>query len=521
MEQNYSIFNMFLLLLCAKIEPYLRHKTMRYILEYFLQPIQISLKRWRVILVSILCSVFLVLLYNLLKAFKSPMIITMSDVGAETIPYLKILCILPASIFVAWSLHKLHYYISIKHMFLLIGIFYLIFFLWFSIIIKHIETYFLTLHIQLAKDHLPKSVFGTLLPLLSIIKIWPITIFYCLAELMSLSIYFYAFFGYLNSSVNLKFASIMYPMIHMTANMTGAGVPHIINICRYYYPNTYSRYCVYMYISMLLMILSIILFVYLTWLLESSPDLIDSQDNKNNQKEQESTIEQTPQSFLECILGMYKSNFISSLIITMICYQTITNIMETMWNIYALEFSKGDSGIIESMYANIISTIAILSSIISILLPWLMNKQLFVITAMSFPICIFVLLLSFCYVLIKHFLLKDSFHYSSNMLQLCGAIIILLRGFKYSIYDNMKELCLVLIKQQQLSIKIVLEAFASRVGKTTGSITIMLIYAISNCYCINILTFPTLLMGIIAQSVSGYWIYATKKVTNFYKNTAT
>ena len=134
-------------------------------------------------LLPMLALFFLIsFVYNTLKCMKTTLVVSIPGSGAEVIPFLKVWAVLPGAILVTYLYTKLSNALRREQVFYITLALFIAFFTFFLLVLHpNCSTLELTVFSNFLLEILPVGVKG----FISMIRYWPFSLFYVMAELWS------------------------------------------------------------------------------------------------------------------------------------------------------------------------------------------------------------------------------------------------------------------------------------------------------------------------------------------------
>lgn len=161
---------------------------------------------------------FIAFNYNILRSYKDTIIVTASNSGAETIPFIKLWAVLPSAILFTLLFTRLSNRFSREKVFYIIMSIFLVFFFLFAFVLYPAQDY---LHPNAFADKLQ-----TLLPVgfkgfIAIFRNWTFTLFYIMSELWSTTIFTVLYWGFANEVTSVGEAKRYYGLLTFGGNIAG------------------------------------------------------------------------------------------------------------------------------------------------------------------------------------------------------------------------------------------------------------------------------------------------------------
>lgn len=477
------------------------------LIRSFLWPIYIyELKK----LIPMFCLFFLISFsYNLLRNMKIAVVVTLKNSGAQVIPYLKIVGVLPVALFMTYVFTKLINKYTREQVFYLMLSGFLLYFLLFLFYLfpfqHHLEFVSIT---EFFKKYFPFSGFGGLI---SIIRHWNLSLFYVLSEMWSSIILSMLFWGFANEVTKVHEAKRFYAIFALGANASGIFVGFFINwlenLNLLYIPFYSKKYqwVFYQLLSIIIigLIVMFLFFILNNYILEKEVVVKKTTLTKENAF-----------TLQECFSYLRKSKYLTYIVIIVVSYNVIYNLSDVLWT-YKVNQVYNNSKDLNSY----ISRISLITGIIATISAFFISGNIirrygWTVAALITPVIwFFTSIVFFSSMKLEHIfnieLLYCFLGNPANFILLMGALQVCLgRGFKYTVFDETKEIVFIpLSKENQRKSKAVVDGIASRFGKSGGSIIyIFLLMVFGNVYS----TIPYVIIFVLI--VSFIWIYAVLKL---------
>ncbi|MBI5346962.1 MAG: NTP/NDP exchange transporter [Chlamydiae bacterium] len=154
--------------------------------------------------------------YSILRAAKDTLIVTSPYSGAEAIPFIKVWAMLPMAFFITFLFTKLSNKHSREKVFYIMVIIFISFFALFTFVLYPLR--------EVLHPHAFAEYLETILPqgykgFIAIVRNWPCTAFYVMAELWSTAILSVLFWGFANDVTTVKEAKRFYVIFGVGANI--------------------------------------------------------------------------------------------------------------------------------------------------------------------------------------------------------------------------------------------------------------------------------------------------------------
>lgn len=469
-------------------------------------------------LIPMLILFFLIsFVYNLLRCMKVTLVVTPLDSGAEVIPFLKVWAVLPGAVLLTYIYTQLSNRLNREQVFYaMLGLFIGFFTLFLLVLYPHREALELTTLANFLQSKLPEGFKG----LISIIRYWPLSLFYVLSELWSAAVLSMLFWGFANEVTTIDEAKRFYAIFALGANFSGifSGQSAQFLTLQTYNPNLPFGNAAWeqsldlqLGVVLLLGILIVLLFRWVNQtVIRTSVKLPIENEAKPKF------------SLRECFSYIIKSRYMIYIAILVVAYNFVYNLADVLWTdqIKQRYPNASDFNAYINEIASITGVFATLSGLI--LSGNVIRRYGWTITAMITPLIWLITSIGFfgCLLFEKDPHITDilyaMFHVPINNLILMfgSAQICLGRAAKYTVFDETKEIAFIpLSKEEQRKGKAVVDGIASRFGKSGGSITIQFLLVL----CGNLaLTIPYV-AGIFLVVIS-LWIMAVQRLGHLVKS---
>jgi len=406
--------------------------------------------------------------YSILKNVKDALIITAPGSGAEAIPFLKVWCVTPAAVFFMLAYTKLSNILTKQKLFYVSVISFLVFFGIFSFFIYPMKDF---LHPGESGNwlemHLPSGCKG----LIAIYKNWSFALFYVIAELWGTAAFSLILWGFANDITRIDEARRFYPLLGIGSNIglllagplvmhfsrTKADLPAHIDTCG----NTLNSLMACVILG------GIVFFMTYYWMQKKVLPNPVSSNLKNNKL----TL-----SFKESFQHLFKSSYLRSIALLVICYGVSINIIEVTWKEQLKAQFPNTNDYIAFM--GLFSMITGITTIFMMLFVGssLLRKKGWNFTALCTPIMILITGSAFFIFVIFQSVLTPLTAFlglSPIMLAVIFGMIqnILSKSSKYSLFDPTKEMAYIpLDEESKVKGKAAIDVVGGRLGKSGGAL---------------------------------------------------
>ena len=156
--------------------------------------------------------------YNILRSYKDTIIVTASNSGAETIPFIKLWAVLPSALLFTLLFTRLSNRYSREKVFYIIMWIFLAFFFLFAFVLYPAQDF---LHPNALADkmqrHLPTGFRG----FIAIYRNWTFSLFYIMSELWSTTVFSVLYWGFANEVTQVDEAKRYYGLLTFGGNLAG------------------------------------------------------------------------------------------------------------------------------------------------------------------------------------------------------------------------------------------------------------------------------------------------------------
>lgn len=421
----------------------------------------------------ILISFLVCFNYYLLRIIKDGVIVTAPSSGAEALPYIKVWAIMPTAFLMMFLFTRLSNFFNRRTIFYAMIWFYIAYFILFTFFLYPNRD---VLHPHLFADYLqgilPKGCSG----LVAIIRNWTFTTFYVMAEMWSTMIMTVLFWGFANDVTSVKEAKRFYGLIGVGTNLSGVGAAflvkglsdHIFNPSLPFGSNSWDQSFTLM--NLVVVGTSLVSMGLYWWL------------NRQGLGYTEETLKAHRESPIK--MGMRKSfkylaksKYLMCIAILVIMFNVVINLAEVVWKDQVKHLYPTTADF-NSYMAGITFWIALLAAAISFFISGNVIRAFgWTKSALIAPIMTLVTGALFFAALL---LPKDL------LIEICGMIgtsplvlavflgslqNTLLRGTKYSLVDQTKELAYIPLSQEsKIKGKPAIDGLGSRLGKSGASL---------------------------------------------------
>ena len=417
--------------------------------------------------------------YSILKAAKDAIVITAPGSGAEALPFIKVVVILPMALLVTFLFTRLFNRFSQENLFyIMIGSF-LLFFILFALVLYPLRDFIhphgLANHLE---AHLPKGFHG----MISLIRNWSYTLFYVMSELWGTAIMTVLFWGFTNEITTVNDAKRYYGILSVGANIATIFSGQIaifvslntLDLSSIFGKDPWGQ-------SLGLITSSVVLSGLLTMAVFKWYHLkvVDKDPNmKKIQADHFKKKKSLKMGMRKNFAYLAKSKYLIYIAILVIGFNVALNMVEIIWKdqIKALYPNPNDYS---AFMGKVLVSIGLFSTFIALFLCGNMIQRLgWTPSALVTPVALLVSgIFFFTFVLFRENSLLVKWTAILGMTPLTMAILfgtiqnVFTRSCKYTLFDATKEIAFIpLNSESKFKGKAAIDGVGSRLGKSGGSI---------------------------------------------------
>lgn len=410
--------------------------------------------------------------YNALKIIKDSTVIPAA--GAEIIPFIKVWLLLPMAILMtAYFGFLLTRFNQNKTFYIVISTFLSFFSVFVLFIYPHREYFYLTDLADKMFAVMPKGLSG----FVSVIKYWPLSLFYTMCEIWGTMVLFVLFWGFANRTTPVKQASRFYPLLGLSGNSSGIFVPILFEwashtqLLNSYYNSSHWEHTLFMvYLGVMLSGLTVMGIYY--FINKHEPE-ISSKDKNNSAK----PTKKTKQPFWESFKYLAQIPYVRNIAIVVLSYNIVINLTEVVWKaqIKALYPNPVDYGLYFGKVMMITGILATISDFI--LCSNIIRRFGWTSAALITPVILLVTSIGFFGIIIFDSIFESFLVHTFAMTPVALTTFFgssqnaLSRASKYSLFDATKEIAFIpLDAEKKTKAKAAIDGVCSRLGKSGGSV---------------------------------------------------
>ncbi|MCH9617119.1 MAG: ADP,ATP carrier protein 1 [Chlamydiia bacterium] len=462
----------------------------------------------------ILIKFFITVIFCILANLKEAMVVTSEGSGAEVIPVLKGLVVLPAAFIMTLVYSKLSYKLSKKTLFYtVIGGFLAVIFLYTFILYPNIDFFTPTA----SSDWLSDTLGAKYSHWIAVYRNWIHSLLFITAELWGSVVILLMFWGFANDVTNVSEAKRSYNIYIAAGNLATLSIGSIVWLIIKKMDMFSYSFRVQTLLSLVLIFGAFIMYLY-WWVNKNVVDISPHKITQAPKKKKEKL------SLLEGFKLIGKSRYLLGIAILVVGYGLCINMVEISWKASLKQaFPEGaDYQVFTGMTT---SYVGFFGFIISMFLGTNIIRRLgWRFSALITPVAVGVTGMLFFAALV----FKDNIHPFTSYLGITPLLLTVSLGAfqnivskvaKYSFFDPTKEMAYIpLSENEKVRGKAAIDVVGSRLGKSGSSwIQIFLLYIAGSG---SILSISHLLVPIIViMTIS--WIYSVSQIGKEFEKKAT
>lgn len=464
-----------------------------------------ELKKLLPMLFMFFCIVFN---YTLLRDIKDALIVT--SAGAEAVPFLKSLGVVPTAIIIMIIYTKLSNVLSRELLFYITLLPFIIFFGLFAWVIYPAREFLMpTTSVEILKSYLPDGWSGLALAY----QYWIYSVFFIFAELWGNVALSLLFWGFANQITKVSEAKRFYNLFGLGGNVSllfsGPTVIFISDI-RKTVPEGVDAWQISLnYLMGLVIVVSMVLFITYRWI-----NRYILTDTRFYDPQQETSLgkKKTKMSIIESLKFVITSKYILCIAVMSITYGIASNLMDITWlNQVRQQYPHCND---YSAFMGFFTTLTGITTIIMMFAGGhLIRHKGWKFAALTTPFTLLVTGSGFFFIMIFK---NDLSHFIISLgttplflTVMFGAIQeMIIKSSKYSIFDPTKEMAYIpLDDESKVKGKAVVDVVGTRLGKAGGSLIQMGLFTLGTLATI------TPYIAVIFFVMIGLWIIATHSLS--------
>jgi ATP:ADP antiporter, AAA family len=459
---------------------------------------------------------FISFIYNILRCMKVTLVITSQGSGAEVIPFLKVWAVLPCAVLLTYVYTKLSQHLNREQVFYTMIAIFLGFFTLFLLVLYPNRA---LLELNTFANYLEQVLPGGFKGLISIIRHWPLALFYVVSDLWSAAVLSMLFWGFANEVTTVHEAKRFYAIFALGANFSGIFSGQfaqllILDDYNAWFPFGQDAWEQSLNLQLgLVLCLGITIIFLFRWV---NKKVLPTQSPAINLHD--ALVEEpfTKFSLTECFRYISKSRYMLYIAIVVVSYNIVYNLADVLWTAQ-VQLRYPDKADLNAYMNDIVSIVGIFATASSLLLSGnVIRRYGWTVTAMITPCILLVTGIGFfgCMLFETSPYLSDCLFALFqtpviNLVLLFGSAQMCLgRAAKYTVFDETKEIAFIpLPKAAQRKGKAVVDGIASRFGKSGGSLTIQILLVL----CGNLLATVPYIAAIFVVFIA-LWMIAVRRL---------
>lgn len=425
--------------------------------------------------------------YTILKNLKDTLVVTAKYSGAAVIPFIKVWVVLPAAILATMLFSYLTNRFSRRKVFYIVLCSFLSYFFVFTFFIYPMGQ-------ALSADRLAEFLQASLplgfKGLISMVRNWPLTMFYVIAELWSTMVLSVLFWGFANEITRISEATRFYSALNISSNVASivAGQVAAYLSTAYFSSMTFlgntawDQAMTNLTISMLLSGCGILAsFHWMTKNILNNPKYMP-EEARQTKKEKKLTFKQS-------IAFVAGSKYLLCIAALVVSYNLVIHMVEIIWKDRLHQLYPNPSEY-NSYMNNLTSIMGIISTTAALVMVGIIRKLGWTKTALITPLVLLITTIAFFACLMADSTLSPYLSVLFGMTPLALAVFLgsvqncFTKAAKFSLFDVTKEMTFIpLAPEHKLKGKAAIDGIGSRLGKSGGSLIhqglIMIFYSLS------------------------------------------
>lgn len=461
-------------------------------LKAFFWPIEKSeYKKFVPMLIMLFCICFNL---TLVRNLKDSLLVTANAAGAAILPFVKTWGVLPAAVISAMLFTFLSNHFSRRAVFHIVLGTFLSFFLLFALFLyPHRDA----LQPCVLSDYLEKALPKGFIALISMIRHWPLTLFYIMAEIWSSLVLTVVFWGFANEVTKITEAKRFYSILSLGASTSPILAGQLAVFLSRGQGSLHWEAAV-LYQTMLVLTAGVIIIVAFNWMMRHGLDKSAVElENASPQKKQERL------SFRESILYIARSKHLLAIATLVLAYNLVISLVEIVWK-EQVRLLYPQVHEYNYFMNNLTSIMGIIATLASVILVGVLNRISWTKTALITPFVLLITSAIFFMCLLCNQYLSPKLVALTAVSPLAIAVFVgaaqncFSKGAKYSLFDATKEMAFIpLDPEHKLKGKAAIDGIGSRLGKSGASCIHQGMYFIFYSIAASVPYVAVLLLGII------------------------
>lgn len=412
--------------------------------------------------------------YTILRNLKDALVITAKSSGAEVIPFIKVWVMLPAAILSTLFFTYITNHFSRRKVFYIVICSFLIYFCFF--------TFFLyPMHATLEADKLA-GMLHSILPagckgLIAMVRNWPLTMFYVIAELWSTMVLTVLFWGFANEITRMTEATRFYSALNISSNVAPiiAGQVAVVLSSNIFNPDLFfgSNATEQMLDKLIFLVLFCCIGILATfhWMTKHVLN-----DPTFMPEEARQTKKEKKMGFRESLNYVANSKYLLCIAAIVVSYNLVIHMVEIIWKDRLRELYPNPNDY--NIYMNnLTSAMGLISTSAALIMVGIIRKLGWTKTALITPLVLFLTTVAFFSCLLADTTLSPYISLFFGVTPLALAVFVgsmqncFTKAAKYTLFDCTKEMSFIpLAPEVKLKGKAAIDGIGSRLGKSGGSL---------------------------------------------------
>ena len=397
--------------------------------------------------------------FDIFRNLKESMLIT--RVGAEAIPFVKFWVVMPVAFFFLVTYSLLANRLNKKRLF---TVSLLPFLIWAPLFSEFIFPNLDCFSAAGLSDMLQKWLPDSLQVVSGLVRYWPLTLFYAVAELWGAAVLCTLFWTSVNDTYTTETAKQFYPLLTIVGNSASIFSGPLLIYCvdsKESWEESLSAMC---FLFMIFGLAFLLIHEYCDRIRQRFPSCVIAVQKKKTT---------TSLPFWQSIRYLAASPYLGCIALIMICYCFSINLVEVAWKNQLVRLYPSETDYSYFM-GKLTFCYGVGCLICGVLLSYLLKKG-WVTAALATPAIMLVTALPFFVVSLADLQGANQFGFGGGNLLVAGVVIgmvnnVLSKSAKYTLFDATKEMAFVpLNNEQKYKGKAAIELIVSRLGKSGSS----------------------------------------------------
>jgi AAA family ATP:ADP antiporter len=412
--------------------------------------------------------------YTVLRNLKDAIVITAKSSGAEVIPFIKVWVMLPAAVISTIIFTYISNHFSRRKVFYIVIGFFLAFFSLFTFFIY-------PMHESIGADTLANFL-QSVLPagckgLIAMVRNWPFTMFYVVAEFWSTMVLSVLFWGFANEITRMSEATRFYSALNISSNTASifAGQMAVLLSSSAFNPNLFFGHDAWEQtldkLTLLILFCGVGILITFHWMTKHVLN-----DPNYMPEEARRTKKDKKLSFRQSISFVANSKYLLCIAAIVVGYNLVIHMVEIIWKDRLRELCPNPNEY--NIYMNnLTSAMGIISTTVALVMVGIIRKLGWTKTALITPLVLCITTIAFFACLLADNTLSPFVSVLLGTTPLALAVLLgsvqncFTKAAKYSLFDTTKEMAFIpLAPEHKLKGKAAIDGIGSRLGKSGGSL---------------------------------------------------